>query len=134
MRPVFEGIAFAVRHNIEAMASAGSPATRIVGVGGGTRAGLLPQIVTDVLGREQSLCHPGAGASFGSTILAARATGLAENPGDWARIEQVLEPNASTADVYEELYARYLDLYPRTADDMHALARLGTPSLVPFDV
>ena len=72
-RAVVEGIAFAVRHNVEAMASVGSPPTRIVGVGGGTRAGVLPQVVTDVLGREQSICDPAVGASFGSAILAARA-------------------------------------------------------------
>ncbi len=124
LRAVFEGIAFAVRHNIEAMAAAGSPATRIVGVGGGTRADLLPQIVTDVLGREQALCHAGVGASFGSAILAARAAGI-ETSEEWIQIERVLEPTASTAEVYGELYGRYLGLYPRTADDMHALARLG---------
>ncbi len=59
------------------------------------------------------------GASFGSAILAAG------NPGDWVRIERTLEPQTSTADVYDELYGRYLELYPRTAEDMHALARLG---------
>ncbi len=72
LRAVLEGIAFAIRHNVETMASVGSAATRIAGVGGGTRDGLLPQIVADVLGREQAICHPSVGASFGSAILAAR--------------------------------------------------------------
>jgi xylulokinase len=125
-RAAFEGIAFAVRHNIEAMASVGAPATRIVGVGGGTRTGVLPQVVTDVLGREQSICHPSVGASFGSAMLAARAVSLTDSVGDWPRIERGLEPDASAAGTYADLFARYCDLYLRTADDMHALARLGT--------
>jgi xylulokinase len=125
LRAVLEGIAFAVRHNVEAMDSLGSQCTRIVGVGGGTRSELLPQIVTDVLGREQSVCHPEVGASFGSAILAARAISMGGEGSSWARVDRVLEPSAATAAVYDELYERYCGLYPRTADDMHALAALA---------
>jgi xylulokinase len=124
-RAVFEGIAFAVRHNVEAMASVGSASTRIVGVGGGTRSDALPQIVTDVLGRDQSICDPSVGASFGSAILAARAASMIEDASDWVRVDRFLTPDPSAADVYTELYARYRDLYVLTAADMHALARLG---------
>jgi xylulokinase len=124
-RAVFEGIAFAVRHNVEAMESVSAPSTRIVGVGGGTRSGALPQVVTDVLGREQSICDPSVGASFGSAILAARAASMTDDATDWIRVDRVLQPDASTEDVYAELYARYRDLYVLTAADMHALARLG---------
>ena len=125
LRAVLEGIAFAVRHNVETMESVSSTCTKIVGVGGGTRAGVLPQVVTDVLGRDQSICRPEVGASFGSAMLAARASSLAGESNDWVRIERVLEPSESTADVYNELYDRYRDLYLRTADHMHALAELG---------
>jgi xylulokinase len=106
------------------MESVSSTCTRIVGVGGGTRSGVLPQIVTDVLGREQSICPPSVGASLGSARLAARAAGLADE-ADWIRIERILEPTESSAGVYSELYDRYRDLYLRTAEDMHALAELG---------
>jgi xylulokinase len=114
-----------VRHNVEAMESVSGPSTRIVGVGGGTRSGALPQVVTDVLGREQSICDPSVGASFGSAILAARAASMTDDATDWIRVDRVLQPDASTEDVYAELYARYRDLYVLTAADMHALARLG---------
>ena len=85
------------------MASVGSPATRIVGVGGGTRTGVLPQVVTDVLGREQSLCDPAVGASFGSAILAAPAAWMIDDASDWSD-RAVLEPDPSTPDMYAELY------------------------------
>jgi xylulokinase len=86
---------------------------------------VLPQVVADVLGREQAICDPSVGASFGSAILAARAASMIGDASDWVRIEQTLEPEPSTAEVYADLYARYRDLYPLTADAMHALARLG---------
>jgi len=124
VRAVLEGIAYAIRHNVETMASVGSESTRIVGVGGGTRGDLLPQIVADVLGREQAICDPAVGASFGSAILAARAASLVTAPEDWARVERVLDPAAATADLYSDLYDRYLELYPRLAGEMHALARV----------
>ena len=128
LRAVFEGIAYAIRHNVDAMASAGAPSGRIIGTGGGTRSGVLPQIITDVLGAEQALCDPALGASFGSAILAARATSPADAPDDWVRIQTVLEPAPAHADVYSGLYERYLELYPRTAADMHALTELETTS------
>ena len=93
-------------------------------MGGGTRDDLLPQIVADVLGREQAICHPSVGASFGSAILAADAVSLIAEGDDWVRFERVLEPAASTSESYSELYDRYRELYPRLAADMHALARV----------
>ena len=50
---------------------------------------------------------------------------MIDDASDWIRIDRILEPEPSTVDVYTELYARYRDLYPLTADAMHALARLG---------
>jgi xylulokinase len=125
VRAILEGIAFAVRHNIETMELVSSTCTRIVGVGGGTRAGVLPQIVSDVLGRTQSICDASVGASLGSAKLAARAASVFSPNDDWVCIERVLEPEVATASLYSELYDRYRDLYIRTADDMHALAKLG---------
>jgi xylulokinase len=125
LRAVLEGIAFAVRHNVEAIEAAGSACVRIAGVGGGTRGDLLPQIITDVLGREQSICPPSVGASFGSATLAARAASLLGADDEWVHVERVLEPSSADAEVYGELYGRYRGLYGRTSEDMHALARLG---------
>jgi xylulokinase len=50
---------------------------------------------------------------------------MIDDASDWIRVERILEPEPSTAEVYADLYARYRDLYPLTADAMHALARLG---------
>ena len=108
-----------MRHNVEAMASVGSPSTRIVGVGGGTRSGALPQVVTDVLGRQQSICDPSVGASFGSAILAARAASMIEDAGDWIRVDRILTPEPSTANVYAEaIRIAHTSTFPRRGTSM----------------
>ena len=63
----------------------------------------------------------GGGIAF---ILAASAVSFVTEPADWVRLERVLEPASATAETYSDLYDRYRDLYPRTAGDMHALARV----------
>ena len=123
-RAVIEGIAFAIRHNVETMAAVGSESTEIVGVGGGTRDSLLPQVVADVLGRPQAMCDPVIGASFGSAMLAARAASLTTDTGSWVRHDRVLEPDAAGAATYDALFEQYAALYPKLAGDMHSLARI----------
>ncbi|MBF6150408.1 FGGY-family carbohydrate kinase, partial [Nocardia nova] len=54
-RAVLEGIAYGVRHNLEAMTEAGGRAGRLVAVGGGTKGGLWTRIVSDVTGLPQQL-------------------------------------------------------------------------------
>ena len=126
-RAVIEGIAFAIRHNVETMAAVGSECTEIVGVGGGTRDGLLPQIVADVLGREQAMCDPVVGASFGSAMLAARAGSLTRDTDSWVRFDRVLQPQPASSETYAGLYEQYVDLYPKLAGDMHSLSRIESP-------
>jgi xylulokinase len=37
-------------------------------------------------------------------------------------VQETVTPRPEAAEQYEELYRLYLDLYPRTADTLHALA------------
>jgi xylulokinase len=41
---------------------------------------------------------------------------------DWNPVRETVTPRAEAAESYGELYALYRDLYPRTADTVHALA------------
>ena len=52
-RAVYEGVAYGVRQLVELLAEVGSPVGRLVAVGGGTRTGLWPQVVSDVTGLAQ---------------------------------------------------------------------------------
>jgi xylulokinase len=120
-RAALEGTAFGVRHNLEAMRSAGGEARRLVAVGGGTKGGLWTQIVSDVLGRPQILPSVTIGACYGDALLAARAAGLSDG-GDWNPPAGTVEPDPAAGEIYAELYRLYRDLYPATRDAAHALA------------
>jgi xylulokinase len=123
-RAALEATAFGVRHNLEAMSAAGAPQSRLVAVGGGTTGGLWTRIVTDVIGRAQELPAYTMGAAYGDAFLAALATGTAEPPDirSWNPIATVIEPDGPAGAIYDERYAEYRELYPATADIVHALA------------
>lgn len=125
-RAVYEGIAYGVRHNLETLAAAAGSERRIVAVGGGTRASLWPQIVSDVGQVVQQVPEQTIGAAYGDALLAAIATGLAEPAADWTRIAGELRPDAAVAERYDELYTAYRDLYAAAAPVNHRLAALQT--------
>jgi xylulokinase len=118
-RAALEATGFAVRHNIEALEEAGGDIRRIVAVGGGTRGGLWTQIVSDITGRSQEIRGHSIGASYGAAFLAGRLVAPV-SIDDWNPVVETVTPQASGQ--YEELYHLYRELYPRTADTVHALA------------
>ena len=123
-RAMLEATAYGVRHNLEAMHDAGAEPSRVVAVGGGTRDDLWIRIVSDVTGCAQEIPRYRRGASYGDALLAARAAGLAPASADWTAVDQVVEPDLTLRERYDALYAAYRELYPATADTMHALAAL----------
>ena len=120
-RAALEATGFAVRHNIEALEQAGGDIRRIVAVGGGTQGGLWTQIVSDVTGREQEIRAQSIGASYGAALLAAQLVSSATIDA-WNPVQSTVEPDPAVVEQYDELYRLYRDLYPRTADTVHALA------------
>lgn len=112
-RAILEGVAYGIRHNLEAMRRANAPIGRVVAVGGGVAGELWPQIVTDVAGIEQQIPVAGAGAVLGDAFLGAVAVGdlRIDDLGGWTSIAHTLRPG-DRMQQYEDGYRRYLDLYP----------------------
>jgi xylulokinase len=119
-RSILEGVAFGVRHNIEAMAAAGSEPRRLVAVGGGTRGDLWMRVVSDVTGLAQDVPTITVGASFGDARLAADALGI--DTTGWNPASRRIDPNTDVADTYDRLYGIYRRAYPALRDDLHRLA------------
>ncbi|MGY2030002.1 FGGY-family carbohydrate kinase [Nocardia gipuzkoensis] len=119
-RAVLEGIAYGVRHNLEAMTEAGGRAGRLVAVGGGTKGGLWTQIVSDVTGLPQQLPADTVGASLGDALLAAEAAGI--DTSGWNPVVGTVRPYPERTAKYEEYYRHYRDLYERTTTVAHFLA------------
>lgn len=122
-RAALEATAYGVRHNIEAIEGAGGEVKRVVAVGGGVQGKTWTQIVSDVTRRPQELCTISIGASYGGALLAAQLVGEATIAA-WNPVRNVIRPRSETAARYDELYGLYKQLYPATADVVHALAAM----------
>ena len=122
-RAVYEGIAYGVRQILALLEDAGGPARRVVAVGGGTRAGLWPQIVSDVTGLRQLVPAQTIGASYGDALLAAIGSGLVPPETDWAHIVGEVAPDETRRPTYDELYETFTSLYPDSRATVHRLAR-----------
>jgi len=113
-RAALEATALGVRHNVESMPEI----KRVVAVGGGTQGGLWTQIVSDVTGLPQIVPRVTTGAAYGAAFLAAGNADISH----WNPAASIVEPDPSTKDGYDELYALYRDLYPATRTVAHSLA------------
>lgn len=123
-RAAHEEIAFGLRQIFDSPDDVTGPPARIVAVGGGTRSDLWPQIVSDVTQRIQEVPRVTIGASYGDALLAAVGTGAVAPGTGWSSTGRVFEPNRDHAGLYDELYAAFVGLYPKTRDEMHTLARI----------
>lgn len=120
-RSSLEGVAYGVRHNIEAMIEAGATPRRLVAVGGGTRGSLWTQIVSDVTNLPQDLPSLTIGASYGDARMAADASGV--DTSRWNPVAERVEPHGENRQDYTELYGVYRRIYGAVHDDMHLLAK-----------
>lgn len=121
-RAALEGIAYGVRHNLEAMGEAGGVAGRLVAVGGGTQGGLWTQIVSDVTGQPQQIPDETVGAALGDALLAGVGTGLAVDQDNWNPVVRTVQPITENTERYEGFYQHYRALYDSTAEIAHFLA------------
>jgi xylulokinase len=127
-RALLESIGYGVRHILETLEAAGGAPKRLVSVGGGTKGGLWAQIVSDITGKPQVIPAEALGACYGDALLAAQGAGLVAGGTSWARTAGIVEPSASTAALYDELYWIYRSLYPATVEQAHALAWIQSSS------
>ena len=61
------------------------------------------------------------GASYGAAFLAGQLVASVSIDA-WNPVQETVTPRPEAVEQYEGLYGLYRDLYPRTADTVHALA------------
>lgn len=114
-RAVLEGVAFALRDSLEALAAAGTKLDRVMAVGGGTRSDYWLKLVASVLNLPLDLPQDGDfGAAFGAArlgLLAAEGSdaGIVCTQPDIARS---FEPDAALTDGFASAYQTYRTAYP----------------------
>jgi xylulokinase len=127
-RAIMEGIAFEQRLAFEEMEPQLDQAIELLlTTGGGSRSPLWRQIVADVTGKTVVACRETETTSLGAGILAAAAAGwhgsLLEAAEAMSGVGARHTPDASAAGRYDELFAVYREIYPRTAPLHEALRR-----------
>ncbi len=127
-RSCLEGIAYGLRHNIEAMGEVGALPRRLVAIGGGAIDALWTQICSDVTGAPQDVPQQTIGAAYGNAYIAGMAAGLfsdfAPLQQHWVNIARRIQPDPETKATYDELYSIYRDLYRDNRQHMRRLSRL----------
>lgn len=127
-RSCLEGIAYGLRHNIEAMGEVDAVPQRLIAIGGGVQDALWLQICSDVAGLPQEVPAQTIGAAYGDAYIAGMAAGLfndwRELQETWVRIDRRIQPNPKSMAIYDELYPVYRDLYRDNRQHMRRLSQL----------
>jgi xylulokinase len=123
-RGLVDGIALAVRDNVEAMRGLGAPIRRVVAVGGGTADPAMLQAVSDATGLDQALPRVTIGAARGDAFLAGRAAGIlsAADLDGWVEIGSTIAPDPRGQAAAERRATRFRALYDETRATVHELA------------
>ncbi|MEO5326003.1 xylulokinase [Mesorhizobium sp. CC13] len=112
---VLEGVAFAFRDSLEALAKAGTTLTRVTAIGGGSRSRYWLKSIATALGLPVDIPADG---DFGAAFGAARLGLIAAEGADPHQVctppatAETIEPAAAMAGAYDEAYQRYRKLYP----------------------
>ncbi len=112
---VFEGVAFALKDNLEALKSAGTALSRVTAIGGGSRSRYWLSAMATALGLPIDLPQDGDfGAAFGAARLGLVAATGADPLAVFTPPEtaETIEPVAALLPAYEAAYQRYRALYP----------------------
>ena len=127
-RAIMEGIAFEQRLAFEGMEpELERPIELLLTTGGGSRSALWRQILADVTGKTVVACREAETTSLGAGMQAAAAAGWYGSAREAAEAMSGVgarhTPYAGTAARYDELFAVYREIYPRTAPLHEALQR-----------
>ena len=113
---VLEGVAFAIKENLEIAKSMGVKIEKSTVCGGGARSKLWLKILANVLNMPLEIPMTEEGPSFGGAMLAMVATGEYGSVEDCAKsllsVKDTIYPNAEIAARYAVQYERFEKIYP----------------------
>ena len=124
-RAVMEGVAFALRHNLEVAAAAGAHVDELLAIGGATRSPVWMQIKADATRRPVVVSASDVATPMGAAMLAALGCGdsdVADLVARWVHRGSTYVPDPAGADAYDRVYQTWAGLYPALASSMHELA------------
>lgn len=129
-KALLEGTAYSFQHHFEIFKQNNFPVSRVVACGGGTKGDLWPQIVSDVIGFDQSIPDTHLGAEIGSAYFAAIAVGMVEDVKAIKKFVgekncRQIRPDFKNHKIYQKYFDIYKRLYLNNIMEMHQLAKYG---------
>lgn len=122
VRASMEGVAYALRHNLDVAKAAGAKVEELRAVGGSANSLLWTQIKADVTGKRIVVPSSDTAAALGAVILAGVGIGMyqsfEEAVGMTVKVDRVHEPDMEKHAQYQKYYDMYLQLYEDLKDLM----------------
>ncbi len=117
VRACMEGVAFALKHNLDVAEAAGAKADVLRSMGGSANSLLWTQIKSDVTGKPIEVPSSDTATTLGAVILAGVGTGIYQSYEEavrkTVRVTRHHHPNPANREAYEKAYQTYLELYRR---------------------
>ncbi len=115
VRAAMEGVAYSVRHNLEAAEEAGASVKVLRSMGGSANSLLWTQMKSDITGKPIQVPDSDTATTLGAAILAGVGVGLyrdfEEAVDKTVTVKRVHEPNQEVKAAYDKGYEIYLELY-----------------------
>lgn len=122
IRACMEGVAYALRHNLETAEAAGARAETLRAMGGSANSRIWTQIKADVTGCRIDVPGSDTATTLGAAIIAGVGTGVwpdfEEAARQTVRVRKTFEPDPETKTVYDRGYETYRQLYENLKDLM----------------
>lgn len=116
IQAVLEGVAFAIRDNLEIARSQGIAIDRSCLCGGGAKSPLWRQILCNALNIKIDIPQTEQGPGYGAAMLAMVSAGEYPTVKSCAdalvRVQSTLTPDPGLVELYEAKYAKFRLLYP----------------------
>jgi len=118
LQAVLEGVAFAIRDNVEVARSLGINAESSTVCGGGARSALWLKIIANVLNIELRVPVAEEGPALGAARLAMVGCGEYSRVAECATVEikNTVKPDKVLAKRYEKKYKKFKEIYPNTKE------------------
>ena len=120
VQAVLEGVAFAVKDNLEVAKEAGVNVSRSTLCGGGAKSPLWRKIMANVLNIPIDIPSAEEGPGFGGAVLAMVGDGVYDNicacAEKFVSVKGTVLPDPQIAARYEERYNKFKCLYPSLKD------------------
>ena len=115
VRAVMEGVAYSLRHNLEAAYSAGASVSTMRSVGGSANSQFWAQMKADITGKPIEVPASDTATTLGAALLAGVGVGVYgdfdEAVNKTVQVERRYEPDSGYQDAYDRGYETYSRLY-----------------------